>query len=104
MDENLQDKVNLYDTGLFAEPKVFFFNDVLYSYLVGQSEIQRFTGKEKLKPFDIPERVGKVHTICDTNVLLISGDKGFVVYDQNFKILYELTVKHQLKSRVLYAN
>ena len=47
-----------------------------------------------MKPFDIPERVGKVHTICDTNVLLISGDKGFIVYDKDFKILYELTVKN----------
>ena len=69
---------------MFAEPKVFFFNDVLYFYLVGQSEIQGFKGKEKLEPFHIPERVGKVHTICDTNVLLIAGDKGFVVYDQDF--------------------
>ena len=95
MDENLQDKVTLFhDERINAEPKVFIFNDVLYSYFNGQSEILRFKGKEKLKPFDIPERVGKVHTICDTNVLLISGEKGFVVYDQDFEILYELTVKH----------
>ena len=38
-----------------------------------------------------------------SNVLLISGEKGFAVFDERFECLYMMTSKEILKKEVLYA-
>ena len=47
----------------------------------------RFKGKEKLEPLEIPEIVGEVHTLNASDVLLISGSKGYAIYDVDFKCI-----------------
>ena len=51
----------------------------------------------------IPANVGKVHALCYTNVLLIAGDKGFVVYDETFQMIYEMTIENQINIKVLFS-
>ena len=56
-----------------------------------------------LEPLEIPDKVGKVHTIRSTSVLLISGDRGFSIFDKNFKLLYERAL-YEKKAQILFAD
>ena len=44
-----------------------------------------------------------MQTLCYTDVILISGDKGFVVYDKDFKIIYEMTIENQIDTKVVFS-
>ena len=74
-------------------------NGCLYVYFKGAKEIQRFNGiyKYKRDPIAIPEKVGEVHTICSSGVLLISGDRGYTIYDTHFSCISEFSFDLKLK-------
>ena len=59
------------------------------TYLAVDSQVLRFKGKEKLDPLEIPEKIGTVHTMSALGVLLLAGDKGFEIFDQDFKCIYQ---------------
>ena len=39
--------------------------------------------KERLKDLEVPGLVGNLHTIRSSGVLMISGDKGFALFDED---------------------
>ena len=70
------------------EARIVIFNNVVCAHFKKSREIVRFSGREeKLLSLEIPEQVGTVHTICSQDILLVSGDKGFAIYDKNFRCL-----------------
>ena len=103
MSQELQDKEIIYDAGKDKESRLVQFNDITCAYFNGENNIHRFQGKGKLEPLEIPEKIGAVHSIVGSNVLLVSGDKGYVIYDQDFKVLFEMTANYTLKAEVLFA-
>ena len=69
-----------------------------------KNKLHRFKGKQKQGEFDIPKSLGVVHTVCATNILTIAGNKGFAVYDTNYKCIYEETFSYNIKAKIFYAD
>ena len=67
-----------------AQTRIVTFNNILCVCFVDKNEIQRYKAKEKLESLKITEKVGAVHTLQISRVLLVSGDKGFAIFDQDF--------------------
>ena len=44
-----------------------------------------------------------MYQLCYTNVILIAGDRGFVVYGTDLQIIYEMTIKNQIDTKVLFT-
>ena len=97
-----EDKVLLHQTQK-TRTAVVLFNGVLCVYIKGQKEVLRIKGREKQEPLQIPSGIGNVHTLCKSNVLLISGSKGFIVFDQNFDCIYQQKMNER-HAEVLFAH
>ena len=91
----------IYDAKADREANTFVIDDVFFVYFNGENIIHRFVGKEEQEPWTFPVKVGNVQTLCYTNVLLIAGDKGFVVYDKDFRFIYEMTIYRQIQYLVI---
>ena len=62
-------------------------------------------GKERLDALKVPEIVGKVHTLNSSgDVLLISGDKGFAIFDEDFNCIYETALNVEKIGEVIFAD
>ena len=85
IDQEFKDKEVIFENKEKKFTRIENFNDKLCILIADSKEILRFYGKERLKDIEISEKVGKAHTICSSGVLLISGDKGFLIYDKNLK-------------------
>ena len=48
--------------------------------------------------------MGKIHTIQGQSVLLISGDKGFAIYDRDFKCIFETTINKENFGELVFAD
>ena len=103
MHQNFEDKLMIYDPQADLEAKTFVIDDVLFAYFNDEDIIHKFVGKEELEPQIIPVKVGKVQTLCYTNVILIAGDKGFVVYDKDFQMIYEMTIENHINTKVVFS-
>ena len=51
----------------------------------------------------MPELVGKIHSMSSEGILLVSGDKGYAVYDEEFKCLCAVQSDCINKERVYFA-
>ena len=55
-------------------------------------------------PLEIPEIVGEVHTLNASDVLLISGSKGYAIYDVDFKCIASMKLSDKTKYKILYVD
>ena len=79
------------------------FKDVLCIYFEGAKEVLRFKGKEKLRPLQVPEKIGQVHSITNSGVLMISGHQGFAVYGEDFRCLCVTPMDCKINPEVLFT-
>ena len=101
--KDLSERQILFQNELKNEVRIVEFNNHLCAYFQDSEQVLIFKGLEKLDPLEIPQIVGEVHTICSTEVLLISGSSGFVIYGKDFKQLCLMTLNYQKMTEVLFV-
>ena len=83
--QDFKEKEVLLDIEKESDARLLTFGDVLCVYFPDTKEIIRFNDKQKLAPLKIPEKIGKVHSLSSSGVLMISGSDGFALFNQNFE-------------------
>ena len=97
IDQEFKEKEVIFENKEEKFTRIENLGDKLCILIADSKEILRFDGKERLQEIEISEKVGKAHTICSSGVLLISGDKGFLIYDKNLKVLAQSVINQKRK-------
>ena len=104
LSQDLTVKHKIYDFKGSTEYRLASFCNELCLHKFKTTKLNRFKGKQRQDDFDIPESLGVIHTICATNILLISGNKGFAVYDTDYRCIYTITLSYNIKGKIFYAD
>ena len=84
MRHDFKEKEQIFSTKSYhdEDPRLVAFKDVLCVYFDKSKELLRFKENKQLLSLNIPDQVGRVHTINASGILLISGNKGYAIYDE----------------------
>ena len=94
----------IYDISDRKDARMVSFCGILCLYFDGAKEVLKFKGKDKLRPLQVPEKIGQVHSISSTGVLMISGHLGFAVYGDDFRCLCVTPMNCKTNPEVLFTS
>ena len=79
------------------------FGSTLCALFPQSNDVRFYQGKEENLKIKVPE-IGNLVTIQSSDVLLISGTKGFAIFNENLNCVFKIEPKFNIKDQILYAD